>query len=66
MARLKSDLRCCKLCSHRKMDIKNLCYFCSNRNSEHYMEKIKDDSLMRQCKGGNAIRKNINELEMKK
>lgn len=54
MARLKSDLRSCKLCSHKKTDIENLSYYCSNRQSEHYLEKIKDDTLMHHCKGGNA------------
>ena len=56
MARLKSDLRPCKWCSHKKMDIENLCYYCSNRQSEHYLEQIKDDTLMRHCKGGNSTR----------
>lgn len=54
MARLKSDLRNCKMCSHKKTDIKNLCYYCSNKQSEHYMEQIKDDTLMIKCKGGNT------------
>ena len=39
MARIKSDLRCCIYCSHRKVDIANLSYYCSNRQSEHYLEK---------------------------
>lgn len=56
MARLKSDLRNCKFCSHKKADIKNLCYYCSNRQSEHYMEHIKDDTIMHHCKGGNCKR----------
>lgn len=54
MARIKVDLRCCKWCSYLKPDIENLCYWCSNKRSEHYMESIKDDTLMHQCKGGNA------------
>lgn len=54
MARIKSDLRCCKYCSHRKVDIANLSYYCSNRQSEHYLENIIDDTLMHHCKGGNA------------
>lgn len=56
MARLKNDLRNCKFCSHKKADIENLCYYCSNRQSEHYLEKIRDDTLMRHCKGGNCRR----------
>ena len=54
MARVKSDLRCCKYCSHRKVDIANLSYYCSNRQSDHYLENIIDDTLMHHCKGGNA------------
>nr|DAE65662.1 MAG TPA: hypothetical protein [Caudoviricetes sp.] len=54
MTRLKSELRCCKNCSYRKTDIKNLSYYCANQLSEHYLERIKDDTLMHQCKGGNA------------
>ena len=54
MARIKNDMRNCKFCSHKKPDIKNLCYYCSNPNSEHYLEKIADDTLIRWCKGGNA------------
>ena len=46
MARIKSDLRCCIYCSHRKVDIANLSYYCSNRQSEHYLENIKDETLM--------------------
>lgn len=42
MARLKNELRNCKFCSHKKTDIENLCYYCSNRQSEHYLEKIKE------------------------
>lgn len=59
MARLKSDLRSCKMCSHRKMDFKNLCYYCSNRQSEHYLESIKDDDVMIRCKGGNAKNRHL-------
>lgn len=54
MARLKNDLRSCELCSHRKMDIENLCYYCSNRQSEHFLESIRNITSMHQCKGGNA------------
>lgn len=54
MARIKSDLRCCIYFSHRKVDIANLSYYCSNRQSEHYLENIKDETLMHHCKGGNA------------
>lgn len=54
MARLKSDMRNCKYCSHKKPDIKNLCYYCDNRKSEHYLEKIVDDTMIRFCKGGNC------------
>lgn len=54
MERLKSDLRNCKMCSHKKMNISELCYYCANKQSEHYMENIKDDTLMWNCKGGNA------------
>lgn len=54
MARLKNDLRNCKYCSHKKVDIKNLGYYCSNRQSEHYLEQFKDDTDMKHCKGGNA------------
>ena len=54
MAALKNALRCCKFCSYKKMDIENLGYYCSNRRSEHYMEKFKDDTIMQHCKGGNA------------
>lgn len=54
MARLKSELRSCKNCSYRKTDIINLCYYCANQLSEHYLEQIKDDMLMHKCKGGNA------------
>lgn len=50
MARVKSDLRCCKYCSHRKVDIANLSYYCSNRQSDHYLENIIDDTLMHHCK----------------
>ena len=39
MARLKNELRNCKFCSHKKTDIENLCYYCSNKQSEHYLEK---------------------------
>lgn len=54
MARLKNDLRNCKHCSYKKTDLKNLCYYCGNRQSEHYLEKIEDDTIMRSCKGGNC------------
>lgn len=54
MARLKKDLRNCKYCNYKKCDIENLCYYCDNRQSEHYLEKIKDDTIMRFCKGGNT------------
>lgn len=56
MARLKSELRNCKWCSHRKIDIENLCYYCSNEKSEHYLTSIRDDDGMIWCKGGNAKR----------
>lgn len=54
MARLKNDLRTCKYCSHKKADIENLCYYCANKLSDHYLEKIRDDTLMHNCKGGNC------------
>ena len=57
MARVKTDLRSCKFCSYKKTDIEHLCYYCSNRQSEHYLEQIKDDAAMKQCKGGNCKRK---------
>ncbi len=53
MARLKEDLRNCKYCSHKKPDLPNLGYYCSNRQSEHYLEKFKDDTVMHFCTGGN-------------
>ncbi len=54
MARVSVNLRNCKYCSHKKADIENLGYYCSNRQSEHYLEKFKDDTAMQFCKGGNA------------
>ena len=57
MARLKNDLRACKYCSHKKSDISNLCYYCANIESEHYLEEIKDDTEMHFCKGGNSKNK---------
>lgn len=50
----KTELRNCKFCNHKKPDIKHLCYYCANRQSEHYLELIKDDTIMRHCKSGNA------------
>ena len=54
MVRVKSDVRSCKYCSHKKPDIQNLCYYCANRQSEHYLEKIRDDENMKWCKSGNC------------
>lgn len=56
MARLKSELRNCKYCNYKKIDVENLGYYCGNRKSEHYLEEIKDDTVMQFCKSGNAKR----------
>lgn len=57
MSRKKNDLRNCKYCSHKKPDVSNLGYYCANRNSNHYLEEFKDDTVMQFCIGGNT--KNI-------
>jgi len=54
MARLKIDMRSCHYCSHKKADISTLSYFCSNKQSEHYGEKINNHDEIISCKGGNA------------
>lgn len=56
MAHIHNAQRPCKPCSHKKMDLTNVCYFCNNPKSEHYLEKIYDDTQQRFCKGGNAKR----------
>lgn len=46
-----------------KVHIKDI-YYCSNRQSDHYLENIIDDTLMHHCKGGNAkLEKKLNYLQ---
>lgn len=54
MASIKNVLRNCKYCSHKKMYLRKCCYYCDNKNSEHYLEVFRDDTVMHYCKGGNA------------
>lgn len=54
MAAIKTALRSCRYCTHRKMAISSMSYYCANARSEHYLEKIVDDTEMKMCKGGNA------------
>ncbi len=56
MAHIHNAMRPCKPCSYKKMRLAKLCYYCSNIQSEHYLEDIKDDTVIRSCKGGNAKR----------
>lgn len=54
MAAVKKALRSCEYCTHRKIAISSMSYYCANIRSEHYLEKIKDYTEIRECKGGNA------------